>query len=213
MTFKSPTHFHINQIFLFPETLYLVLQQRYPKMALSKMTHPKIMNDILHIENFIEDADDLFVYLRDNTEWDERMAARKTASYGIAYNYAQITYPYQEMPDYLKTIANKLADVAHFLPNNCLINYYPDGSSRMGYHSDQTDILCDDTGIAIISLGTTRTLRFRNILESDQYIDYELHAGSLVLMSQTLQKLWQHALPKSPTHMGRMSLTFRQLKS
>lgn len=38
-----------------------------------------------------------------------------------------------------------------------------DGTSSMGYHSDQTDNLEKNTGIAIISLGAERILRFRKI--------------------------------------------------
>ncbi|MFT5096791.1 MAG: alkylated DNA repair dioxygenase AlkB, partial [Psychrobacter okhotskensis] len=40
-----------------------------------------------------------------------------------------------------------------YLPNNCLVNYYLDGSSKMGFHSDDTSQLADGTGVAILSLG------------------------------------------------------------
>ena len=79
----------------------------------------------------------------------------------------------------------------------------------MGYHSDQTDILVPGTGIAIVSLGETRILRFRNIADSEQTVDYSLTAGSLIYMNQEIQQEWQHAIPKSDTEQGRMSLTFR----
>ncbi len=46
------------------------------------------MEGILHINNFINDADALFEMLVTNVNWDERMAARKTASFGKAYNYS-----------------------------------------------------------------------------------------------------------------------------
>lgn len=82
----------------------------------------------------------------------------------------------------------------------------------MGYHSDQTDILEAGTGIAIVSLGETRSLTFRNIADPENTNSYDLPPGSLIYMTQEIQTLWQHAIPKSDTSNGRMSLTFRRLK-
>jgi alkylated DNA repair dioxygenase AlkB len=82
----------------------------------------------------------------------------------------------------------------------------------MGFHSDQTDILSKNTGIAIISLGETRTLKFRKIDNRSETFEYQLTSGSLVYMSQDFQKIWQHSIPKTNTQNGRMSLTFRKIK-
>ena len=49
--------------------------------------------NITIIENFINNPDELFIYIRDNVIWDERIKARKTASFGVSYNYSGITYP------------------------------------------------------------------------------------------------------------------------
>lgn len=110
--------------------------------------------------------------------WDEWMWARKTASFGNAYNYSQISYPYQEFTPELKSIIELISDALGFEPNNCLINYYLDGKSKMGFHSDQTDILYPGTGVAIVSIGETRTLRFRNIKNKEQIHDFALPSGS-----------------------------------
>lgn len=169
------------------------------------------MTGIIHIENFIENPTALFTFLVHNIAWDERMAARKTASYGVAYNYSQIHYPYQPLLPELVAINKILQPVIGFEPNNCLINFYPDGKSKMGYHSDQTDILEEGTGIAIVSLGATRQLKFRKIAANDEVVLYNLHAGSLVYMTQAIQAAWQHAIPASETMDGRISLTFRRL--
>lgn len=170
------------------------------------------MDGITYIENFIDTPTELFNILTTNVKWDERMTARKTASFGKAYNYSQIDYPFQEFLPELKAMIGKLKPIIGFEPNNCLINFYMDGKSSMGYHSDQTDILETGTGIAIVSIGETRVLKFRNIENPEKFLTYELTAGSLVYMTQEIQAIWKHAIPKSDTENGRISLTFRQMK-
>jgi len=170
------------------------------------------MKDITFIDNFLDNPNSLFEFLKTNVEWDETMMARKTASFGAAYNYSQMSYPFKEMPNELTIICHKVKDAIGFEPNNCLINYYLDGKSKMGFHSDQTDILEPNTGIVIVSLGETRILRFKNIKNNEEIKDFELPSGSLIYMTQELQDEWQHAIPKSDTENGRMSLTLRRIK-
>ncbi|RYD55173.1 MAG: alpha-ketoglutarate-dependent dioxygenase AlkB [Sphingobacteriales bacterium] len=170
------------------------------------------MNGLTYIDEFIDNSDELLKTLMTTVEWDTSMKARKTASYGKAYDYSQIAYPYQEFLPELENINEQLATTIGFKPNNCLINLYDNGESKMGYHSDQTEILVPNTGIAIISLGAIRTLKFRNIANPEQRIAYELNNGSLTYMTQELQTEWQHAIPRSDTDKPRISLTFRQIR-
>lgn len=169
------------------------------------------MNGITFIENFIAHPSELFDILKEQVKWDERMSARKTASFGKAYNYSQISYPFQNFLPELEEIINLIEQTLDFKPNNCLINYYLDGKSKMGFHSDQTDILDKKTGVAIVSLGETRILRFRNIENKETIKDFILPAGSLFYMTNEVQEEWQHAIPKSNTKNSRMSLTFRKM--
>lgn len=169
------------------------------------------MKGITFIEKFIPQHIELYHNLEMSVNWDERMRARKTASFGVAYNYSQINYPFQEFTEELKNLIEKIDNVLGFEPNNCLINFYLDGQSKMGFHSDQTDILSAGTGVAIISLGETRTLRFRNISDRSLIKDYALPSGSLIYMTNEVQDEWQHAIPKANTDKGRMSLTFRKI--
>jgi len=170
------------------------------------------LEGITYIENFLEASGELFESLKVRVNWDDRMQARKTASYGKAYNYSQISYPYQEFLPELEKINNLISIELGFEPNNCLINYYLNGKSKMGFHSDQTDILEEKTGIAILSIGEPRILRFRNIQDKENVSDYKLPSGSLIYMTRKVQDLWQHSIPKSDTDKGRMSLTFRRIR-
>lgn len=171
------------------------------------------MEGVIFLENFIDRPKMLFEDLKAHTNWDERMISRKTASYGVAYDYSQMHYPFQEMPEALAHIASQMTPIVGFTPNNCLINYYLDGKSKMGFHSDQTDILEENTGIAIVSLGETRILRFKKIDDQEETIDFMLPEGSLLYMTQEVQQVWVHAIPKSNTELGRISLTFRRIKT
>ncbi|GAB5554466.1 MAG: alpha-ketoglutarate-dependent dioxygenase AlkB [Saprospiraceae bacterium] len=170
------------------------------------------MKGITFIKHFIDNPSELYQELKNKVEWDERMSSRKTASFGKAYNYSQISYPFQEFTHELNVIIESIADTLNFKPNNCLINYYLDGKSKMGFHSDQTDILYENTGVGIVSIGETRILRFRNIANREIIKDFELPSGSFIYMTNEVQEEWQHAIPKSDTKSGRMSLTFRKMK-
>jgi len=165
-----------------------------------------------YFPSFVASPDLLFDSLSNDITWDERMVARKTASFGKAYNYSQIEYPYQPFLPTLEVLSQKIFGTLGFTPNNCLINLYPDGKSKMGFHSDQIDILNPGTGVAIVSLGETRFLNFRNIAEPALIDSYQLAAGSLFYMTQEVQLEWLHAIPKSDTAKPRMSLTFRSIR-
>lgn len=169
------------------------------------------MQNILLKLNFIKNPQYLFELIDNSIIWDNRMRARKTASFGKAYNYSQMGYPFQEFPSFLEEIRQNIQTELNFEPNNCLINYYENGKSKMGYHSDQIDILAKNTGIAIISLGEKRSLKFRNIENKTIFKEFELTSGSLFYMNQEIQNSWQHSIPKSNTENPRMSLTFRKL--
>ncbi|QOW44867.1 MULTISPECIES: alpha-ketoglutarate-dependent dioxygenase AlkB [Acinetobacter] len=169
------------------------------------------MKDILYIDNFIEDPQKLFEVLSHKIVWDSRMTARKTASFGKAYNYSQMSYPEVTFLEELKPLIVQIENVLGFEPNNCLINFYENGQARMGWHSDQTDILYPETGVAIVSLGSERILKFRKIGNPEITKEYLLASGSLLYMTQSVQKEWQHAIPKHETDQARMSLTFRKI--
>ncbi len=170
-----------------------------------------MIDGVVYIDGFINDDIILFNLLRDTSNWDRSMVSRLTTSFGVPYNYSGINYVMIDMPNYLSVIVNRINDTVGFTPNNCLINYYLDGNSRMGYHSDRTDILSPNTGVVIISLGSTRILRFRNINDRNLIVDYPLLSGSLFYMGADVQNHWVHSIPNDDSVDGRMSLTFRNL--
>jgi alkylated DNA repair dioxygenase AlkB len=166
----------------------------------------------LHLEErFLRESHQLFLKLKQSVDWDERMKARKTASFGVSYDYSQITYPKSPMPMELQDVCIKLEEALGFLPNNCLLNYYKDGLSSMGFHSDSSEELVQGTGVAIVSLGELRSIVFRSKSDKSVEFSYPLPSGSLLYMTKQIQDHWLHAIPKAANADERISLTFRAI--
>lgn len=165
--------------------------------------------DTLYVEGFWPAQQSLFAWAVANVPWDDRIHARKTASYGVPYDYAGLTYAPQAFPEELEKVRAAVSTRCGIPANNCLLNYYPDGNARMGFHSDSAMGLVGDSGVAIVSLGAQRALRFRRIANLEDRITVPLAPGSLFYMQASVQKVWQHALPRTSRPWPRISLTFR----
>jgi len=164
--------------------------------------------------DFLADHQRLLERLRDELDWTRHMRSRRTASMGVPYNYGGASYPVAPWHPAVRALADRVAPVAGFAPTNCLLNYYPTGRHSMGYHSDDTSILAEGTGVAIVSLGVTRELWLRAGLGPDAGFHYEsldLTGGSLLMMSAAMQAHWRHAIRRADTDAPRISLSFRHI--
>lgn len=169
------------------------------------------IDGIVYVPNFLDDHVTVFEWARANVAWDDRIKARKTASYGVPYDYAGLTYAELPFPPELERVRALVSAFLGREVNNCLLNYYPDGRARMGFHSDSEEGIVPGTGVSIVSLGVTRPLRFRMIADLDRRLDYVLAPGSLLFMPADVQTEWQHSLPRSTRREPRISLTFRSI--
>ena len=140
------------------------------------------------------------------------MRARKTASFGQPYNYSEQVHPYEPFHSFMDELSERLAPIIGFKANNCFLNYYENGNSKMGWHGDTTHFLASETGIAILSLGDTRIFQLRRKAVPTELYNYVLTPGSLIYMPASIQTDWQHAIPKVVSEKGRISLTFRKMK-
>lgn len=97
--------------------------------------------------------------------------------------------------------------------NTCLLNLYHNGSEGMGWHADDEKSLDSNASIASISLGATRSFRFKH--KSRQLkSSVELTSGSLLLMNPPTQEFWVHTLTKTAkVNAPRINLTFRSMLS
>jgi alkylated DNA repair dioxygenase AlkB len=162
-----------------------------------------------YLPGALADADASFARLTDEIGWEDRMRARRTASFGQPYNYSGQVYAAAPMPPLVAAIAYQAAALAGHPFDNCLLNLYEGGRNTMGFHHDSYDGLVETSWIAIASLGAARAIVFRSVdhRARDQLV---LEHGSVLLMNRAIQLAWAHAIPRSPSAGPRISLTFRR---
>jgi alkylated DNA repair dioxygenase AlkB len=168
--------------------------------------------DILIERGFYEDHAALFDQLMSSVSWDDRMAARRTASFGKPYNYSQIDYSAAPIPDFLLPLVGQLHGRLGVQFNNCLLNYYQTGDNTMGFHSDDTSGLIAGTGVAIVSLGSVRDITYRSKANAEIQKSYALQPGSLLYMDELVQQHWVHAIKRQKDAGPRISLTWRAFR-
>lgn len=138
---------------------------------------------------------------------------RLTALYGNnnqPYTYSNITMHPLPFSLALSEIKNKVEHIAQTTFTSCLCNLYRDGNDSNGWHADDETSLGKNPIIASVSLGATRSFKFRNKKDHSASIKIDLAAGSLLLMAGATQHNWQHQLPKTRKIIApRINLTFR----
>lgn len=160
-------------------------------------------------EDFVEAPEELMNALLEEVAWEGSMAARRTASCGVPYNYAQMVYPAVPFPPLLEAVRKSLVTRFDVPFNNCLLNHYPDGRSKMGFHSDDTTELVPGSGVAIVSLGFARPLRFRGRDNPEERHSFLLPSGCVLYMTADVQHHWAHAIKRARYAEPRISLTWR----
>ncbi len=97
--------------------------------------------------------------------------------------------------------------------NQCSVNWYRDGSEYIEPHSDCMAKAVKNSSIMILSFGEVVGMDF---IPKDPIIPSEvvyLHHGSVVVMSDELQKSHRHGIkPNQFTHGSHISITFRMMR-
>lgn len=90
---------------------------------------------------------------------------------------------------------------------------YRDGRDSVAWHGDTIGRgRYEDTIVAIVSLGSARTLTLRPRSNSPgrQSLRYPVGHGDLFVMGGSCQRTWEHAVPKTTAAVGpRVSIQFR----
>lgn len=141
---------------------------------------------------------------------------RKMAWFGdkpFIYKYSQlerVAEPWNIHVGQIKCIVEKELGYTF---NSCLANFYPDGTTGMGWHADDEAELCSSSPIASISFGAMRIMKFRHKTTREQ-LSVPLENGSLLVMFSPTQQFWLHQIPKSlKIQYPRINLTFRTIRT
>jgi alkylated DNA repair dioxygenase AlkB len=119
------------------------------------------------------------------------------------------------LPDPVLTAARQALN-AHYGPElgepfrTAGLCLYRDGRDSVAWHGDTTGRgRCEDTMVAILSLGTPRPLMLRP-RGGGTSLRFEVGHGDLLVMGGSCQRTWEHAVPKTSQPVGpRISVQFR----
>lgn len=140
--------------------------------------------------------------------------ARKIKWYGPQYTYSNTTLETNEDWDpIIEETKEWVQNTFNVTFNSCLINYYKAGNVGIGAHSDDEPELGDQPFIVSLSLGTSRTMIFRDKDNRSMAERVVLTHGSILTMAGRTQELLTHEIPAEQTaHTPRYNLTFRFTK-
>jgi alkylated DNA repair dioxygenase AlkB len=86
---------------------------------------------------------------------------------------------------------------------------YRDGRDSVAWHGDKIPLEIVDPVVALVSLGSPRTLRLRNKERHRESHAFTLLPGDLFVMGGSTQRTWEHSIPKVAKAGPRLSLQFR----
>jgi alkylated DNA repair dioxygenase AlkB len=132
---------------------------------------------------------------------------------GCAYRYSGRTFEPAPFTPALLDLRARLFTLLGADFNTVLANLYRDGRDGMGWHADDEPELGPaaphDVLIASVSLGATRRFTLRHRRQPTRRV-LLLADGDLLVMGGSMQRRWQHAVPKTAVPSGpRLNLTFR----
>jgi alkylated DNA repair dioxygenase AlkB len=163
---------------------------------------------------WLKGADVLFERLRDDVPW----RAERRPMYDRVVDVPRLLCFYGEdepLPDPVLAEARDALNEHYgaelgeqFVTSGLCL--YRDGLDSVAWHGDRIGRgKIQDTMVAILSLGTPRSLLLRP-RGGGQAIRYDLGHGDLIVMGGSCQRTWEHAIPKTARGVGpRISVQFR----
>jgi alkylated DNA repair dioxygenase AlkB len=160
---------------------------------LSKETYHKILTKLQTLE-----YEDSFVSMYGKVIKNKR----KVLWVGpCIYEYSQTKLIPRDIP-FLKVMCDLLGS------NSVLVNYYPDGSAAVNWHSDDEPIFDPTKPIHSMSFGDSRFFEVKE-KQTQQVEQIELRPNSLLTMPPYYQKTHLHRVLTSKSKNPRYNLTFR----
>lgn len=138
---------------------------------------------------------------------------RKEQSYGISYNFSGKVHsakPFTPLIQKYIDFANAIDDSPGTF-NMAFLNWYVNGESYIGFHSDDETQLIKDSPIYCFSFGATRDFRFKDKNTNETIVTIPLENNSLIVMGGKCQSTHKHSVPKRlKVKHPRISITLRK---
>lgn len=189
-------------------------------------SHSLFDHQVIYYPGFLaaEDAAACYQCLKTKLQWRQekiRMFGREILQPRLQawYGDSEAQYRYSGLSMQPKPWTPELAQLRQQLEaftgrpfNSVLANLYRDGQDYMGWHADDEKELGAEPVIASISLGASRSFRFKHRQHQGCSKTLQLHEGDLLLMQGRCQQHWLHCLPKRlRVKTARINLTFRYI--
>lgn len=143
---------------------------------------------------------------------ERRQTAWLSNNSKLTFEYSGKVMSPKPIPTFIESIRIKILEDFGIDFDGVLVNYYPDGTVSMGYHSDPIQDKWTNDFI-ILSLGSTRDFVFRQIDNHESKIKFCLGDGDLIYMYDNCQEKYEHCLKKNKTdNQERVSLVFKKSK-
>jgi len=166
-------------------------------------------------------ADKLMEHLKATVKWQQ-----KVTPYGVPmprltgyfadkdknYKYSGIIQIAEEWTKPILILKEKVEKAAGTDFNSLLLNYYRNGKDSIGWHSDDERELVPNPIVASLTLGASRNFELKHKKGAKiGRLTLPLTHGSLLVMGETIQQHWLHAVLKTEEDVGeRINLTFRK---
>lgn len=164
-----------------------------------------------HVAGWVQGAEALFEAVVANAPWEHRTVKmydrmvdepRLTAWYGRVLRDANTPAIFTDMIAALSLRYDRALDSVGAA-------LYRDGRDSVAWHGDRVDPDLIEPVVAIVSLGSARTLRMRARWRRGETIPFHLFPGDLFVMGGSTQSTWQHSVPKVARAGARVSVQFR----
>jgi alkylated DNA repair dioxygenase AlkB len=165
-----------------------------------------------HVAGWVRGADSLFEAVVAHAPWEHRTVRmydrmveepRLTAWYGLE------RIDERTVPPILAQMAPALGARYSRAFDGIGAALYRDGNDSVAWHGDRIDPALVEPVVAIVSLGSARTLRMRPRERRGETRPFRLLPGDLFVMGGSTQHTWEHAVPKVARAGARVSVQFR----
>jgi alkylated DNA repair dioxygenase AlkB len=138
---------------------------------------------------------------------------------GVApFEYSGKAMPRMPWSPLVRSVRDGLVRITGEYYDGCLLNLYPDGGSAMRYHIDPDQGTLWDHSTAVVSVGATRRVAFRDIPDKNGKSKNKPHNfvvmhGDVMEMVEDCQQRYQHAVKPADNkreQTARSSLVFKR---